>query len=84
MNFYSYMVRNFKGDGTPERDLANAMRADRERFPKNSNHKLKAWGKLVFEYVMEHPDIYAAHTDTFKKCWEEYAVCEKSRLSKSS
>jgi len=84
MNFYSYMVRNYKGDGTPERDLANTMRKDRERFPRNSNHKLKAWGKLMFEYVMRYPDIYEGHTDTFKRCWEDYVKCEKSKLSSRS
>ena len=84
MNFYTYMVRNYKGDVTPECRLANVMRSDRDRFPKNSKHKLKAWGDLLLGYVMRHQSIYGEYTDTFKKCWEEYATCEKSKWSKNS
>ena len=83
MNFYNYMVRNHKGTGTPERDLANVMRADREHFPRNRNVKLAAWGRLVREHLTDHPDRYtAAHLKTFDACWEEYVQREKSKSNR--
>ena len=80
MNFYNYMVRNYKGTGTPEHELANIMRADRDRFPRNRAVKLAAWGKLVRDYLTSHPDRYSPmHLHTFDSCWEDYVRCEKSR-----
>ena len=84
MNFYSYMVRNYKGSGSEEKDLANVMRKDRERFPRNSCHKLAAWGELIRKYVHSHEELYHSHLLAFERCWKEYVTCEKDRLSKSS
>lgn len=83
MTFYSYMTRGHKGFTTEADWLANEMRMDKERFPKNGSRKLKAWKKLILSYLNEHPELYVGCKDAFEDCWEEYAKCEKSRLSKN-
>lgn len=84
MLFYNYMVRNYKSGGTTAHFLANAMRMDKERFPKNSSRKLEAWRRLILQYIESHPEIYAGCIDAFDNCWEDYVRCEKNRLSKNS
>lgn len=84
MTFYSYMTRNHKGTSTEADWLANAMRMDKERFPKNSSRKLDAWKKLMHDYIKKHPEIYWGSIDAFEECWEEYAKCERNRLKKNS
>lgn len=73
MSFYTFMARNYKSS-----PLMSVMRKDRERFPKNSPHKLKAWGPLIYDYLVRHPDLYApAHLEEFDSRWEEYLQCVK-------
>ena len=84
MTFYSYVTRNHKGVSTEADRLAREMRMDKERFPKNNCYKLKAWKNLVYSYLCDHPELYAGCMDVFENCWEEYARCEKNRLSRSS
>ena len=84
MTFFSFMVRNHKDSKTEEGRLAEIMRMDRERFPRNSSHKLNTWRMLLRDYIKKHSAIYAVSIETFESCWEEYEACEKSRLNKSS
>ena len=84
MNFYNYMIRNYKGTGSPEQDFANIIRMDKDRFPRNRACKLDAWGRLLKDYCLRHPDLYGDSRSTFDKCWKDYVACERERLNKNS
>ncbi|MBQ9290701.1 MAG: hypothetical protein IJ210_11375 [Clostridia bacterium] len=73
MSFYTFMARNYKSS-----PLMHVMRTDRERFPRNGPHKLKAWGPLIRDYLLRHPELYAPdHVTEFDVRWEEYLQCVK-------
>lgn len=80
MTFYTYMTRKHKNDDTPAGDLARDMIRDREKFPRNSSHKLEGWRKLIRSYLYDNNGCIK----TFDECWEEYAKCEKKRLNRNS
>ena len=83
MTFFSFMIRNHKDTKTEADQLANKMRMDRDRFPRNSR-KLDAWGELLHEYIKRHPEIYEGFMMTFEECWKEYVKCEKSKSRRNS
>ena len=48
MTFYTWMMRNYKGDESPAGDLAADMYWDKDRFPRNGTGKFQGWHKHSF------------------------------------
>ena len=81
MTFYTFMMRNHFGEKSPKGVLAQEIKNDKERFPKNGKGKYAGWHKLIFEYLeYKMPNI---SKPVFEECWEEYVLCEKKHLNAS-
>ena len=78
MNFYNYMVRNYKNAESSVGDLARDMASDTQRFPRNRPSKFKGWHDIIHTYLVENGTCYAC-LETFEECWEEYVGCEKKK-----
>lgn len=48
MNFYNYMIRNYKTSDSPAGDLARDMARDSEHFPRNRACKFKGWPIIIW------------------------------------
>lgn len=82
MTFYTFMMRNYQGQDTPEGDLAADMKRDKERFPKNGTGKFNGWHRLIREYLTDQ-DACDGCLEAFESCWKEYELCERKRLKRS-
>lgn len=82
MTFYTFMMRNYKNDGSSAGDLARDMRSDSEKFPLNRPCKFKGWHEQLYKYLVKN-DACRDCLSTFEECWEEYVKCEKKRLKRS-
>lgn len=82
MTFYTWMMRNYKGDESPAGDLAADMYWDKDRFPRNGTGKFQGWHKLIRGYL-ETEGACPECLDIFEECWEEYELCERKRLNYS-
>ncbi len=51
MTFFTWMMRNHKGDESPAGDLATDMHRDKERFPRNGPGKFEGWHDLILQYL---------------------------------
>lgn len=83
MNFYNFMMKNYKDAKEPKGDLARDMYADREMFPRNAPGKFEGWRKVILNYL-ERNNACIECIDTFEDAWEEYVRCEKSRSKRRS
>lgn len=83
MTFYTYMIRNFLKEDSPEGDLAKDMKRDKDTFPRNGTGKFTGNHNMIRRYLeMNH--ACADCLDVFESCWKEYEGCERSRLKKPS
>lgn len=78
MTFYTFMMRNYRNEDTPQGDLARDMHEDRDSFPKNGKGKFTGWHKIIRDYL-EYNDACDKCLDAFEESWEEYVRCEKKR-----
>ena len=78
MNFYYYMIRNYKNIDSPAGDLARDMASDHESSPRNSPYKFKGWHGIIHMYLVKN-EACDACLETFEECWEEYVRCEKKK-----
>ena len=69
MNFYNYMIRNYKT-------------SDSEHFPRNRACKFKGWHDIIHNHLVRSGACDAC-LETFKECWEEYVRCEKKKLKRN-
>lgn len=83
MNFYNFMMKNYKDAKEPKGDLARDMYGDRDSFPRNGKGKFEGWRKVILNYL-ERNGACTECLDTFEEAWEEYVRCEKSRLRRRS
>ena len=82
MTFFTWMMRNHKGDESPAGDLATDMHLDKESFPRNGQGKFQGWHDLILRYL-ERQHACRECIDTFEECWKEYELCERKRLNYS-
>ena len=52
MNFYNYMIRNYKTSDSPAGDLARDMARDSEHFPRNRACKFKGWHDIIHNHLV--------------------------------
>ena len=71
MTFSTYMARNYGKEDSPKGDLARAIRADRKRFPMNTNSRIRGWDKVMQEHMLDY-GYSAREIETFDACWPEY------------
>lgn len=83
MNFYNFMMKNYRHEGGRKGSLALTIRDDWERFPRNGVGKFSGWRRILRDYL-ESNRVYQAHLVDFDECWEEYVKCEKARLRRNS
>lgn len=81
MTFYTFMMRNHLGEKSPKGALAQEIKNDKERFPKNGKGKYAGWHKLIHEYLENK--MTEGSSDVFDECWSEYVLCEKKRLNRN-
>ena len=79
MTFFTYMMRNHKGQYSVEGDLADDMYRDKEKFPRNSASRFKHWHDLILNYLHLH-GACGDCISVFEQCWKEYEAQECSRL----
>ncbi len=53
MNFYNYMIRNYKTSDSPAGDLARDMARDSEHFPRNRACKFKGWHDIIHNHLVQ-------------------------------
>lgn len=82
MTFYTFMMRNHQGNDSPAGDLANDMKQDSEKFPRNRPGKFDGWHKIIYDHLVRNGACDAC-LHVFEECWEEYKRCEKKRLSRN-
>ena len=82
MTFFTWMMRNHKGDTTPAGDLAADMHRDREHFPRNGTGKFQGWHDQILSYLYRQQACPEC-IDIFEGCWKEYELCERKRLNYS-
>ena len=82
MTFFTWMMRNHKGDATPARDLAADMHRDKEHFPRNGTGKFQGWHDQILSYLYRQQACPEC-IDIFEECWKEYELCERKRLNYS-
>ena len=83
MNFYNYMMRNYRNAEEPKGDLARDMFEDRERFPRNGRGKFDGWHRIIVNHL-SRCGASEECMEVFEAAWEEYVGCEKSRSRKKS
>lgn len=83
MNFYNFMMRNYKDAAEPKGDLARDMYEDREAFPRNGKGKFDGWHRIILNHL-ERNDACVECIETFKEAWEEYVRCEKKKSKAGS
>ena len=79
MTFYTFMMRNYKCTNIPAGDLAEDMKLDSEKFPRNR----QGWHAILHDYLVEN-DACSDCLEVFEECWEEYVRCEKKKLNRNS
>lgn len=82
MNFYSWMMKNYRKAWSPKGDLAGDMYLDRKNFPRNKAHDFDDEHELILGYL-NMADACDGCIDAFEECWKEYVECEKSRLNRN-
>ena len=82
MTFYTWMMRNYKGDVSPAGDLATDMERDKEGFPRNGAGKFQGWHDLILRYLELQGACWEC-IEVFEECWKEYELCERKRLKRS-
>ena len=85
MNFYNFMMKNYRQENGAKGSLAFAIHNDREDFPRNGVGKFSGWRKILRDYLERHR-IDDSRMKAFEECWEEYVQCEKekARLRRNS
>ena len=82
MTFFTWMMRNHKGDPTPAGDFAADMHRDKEHFPRNGTGKFQGWHDQILSYLYRQQACPEC-IDIFEECWKEYELCERKRLNYS-
>ncbi len=76
MQFYTWIIRNFRNENSPRGDLAKDMERDKTHFPRNTRPgKYSSWHKLIRGYL-ERNHACDSCLETFEDCWKEYLVHE--------
>ena len=77
MTFYTFMMRtHLHNDDTPKGRLAESMKSNKDRFPKNGKGKFDGWHRLIRCYL-ERMNADAESLTAFEESWKEYVACEK-------
>ena len=79
MTFFTYMMRNHKGQDTCYGDLADDMYEDRDSFPRPTRGEIEDWHDEIRGYLEDSGACWSC-LDVFEECWEAYAKAEETRL----
>lgn len=84
MNFYNWMMKNYKNAESPAGDLARDMYEDdhKENFKNSNPGKYKFWNNHIRAYL-ESCHACDDCIETFEKCWREYEYSERKKLGHS-
>ena len=81
MKFYTYMMRNHKGEDSPAGDLAADMYRDKEAFPRVSELKVTGGHYLVRNYLARN-GACSDCIEAFEECWAEWLEAERRRTGR--
>ena len=82
MTFYTFMMRNHRGNDTPAGDLAGDIYSDKDSFPRNCKGKFEGWHRILRDHL-ESRHASTECLDVFEGCWKEYVACERSRSNRN-
>ena len=78
MTFYTYMLREHRGQGGPLGDLADDMYRDKERFPRNKGRNYAA-DRVIIRRYLEMNGACPECKNVFEDAWQEYVARENNR-----
>lgn len=71
MDFYTYMMKNYKGKNMPEGDLAGDMELDNKFFNQICKEPLERKYELIKAHLWEEGACWECE-EIFEKCWKKY------------
>lgn len=75
MTFYTWMMKKYKGQDSPEGDLASDMELLSKEFPRNRGTDYKSARVEIVSHMRNHLACREA-LQTFAKCWTRYVLHE--------